>query len=74
MRPKGLENVLTAGRCISGTHTAHASYRVMRICMATGQAAGAAVHLMAKNGVTSRKLDPQLIRQHLMSRGVNLSE
>lgn len=74
MRPKGLENVLTAGRCISGTHTAHASYRVMRICMATGQAAGAAAHLMAKNVVTSRKLDPQLIRQHLMSRGVNLSE
>lgn len=31
--PKGVENLLTSGRCISGTHRAHASYRVMAICM-----------------------------------------
>ena len=28
--PLGLENILTCGRCISGTHRAHASYRVNR--------------------------------------------
>ena len=33
-------NLLVAGRCISGTHEAHSSYRVMRICMAMGDAAG----------------------------------
>lgn len=42
MCPKGVINLLTAGRCISGTHKALSSYRVMRICMAMGQAAGAA--------------------------------
>jgi hypothetical protein len=38
--PRNIENVLVAGRCISGTHEAHSSYRVMPISMATGQAAG----------------------------------
>jgi len=38
--PEEIENLLVAGRCISGTHRAHASYRVMSICMAMGQACG----------------------------------
>jgi hypothetical protein len=54
--PKGIENLLTAGRCISGTHRAHASYRVMAICMAVGQAAGTAAALSAKGAVTPRAL------------------
>jgi hypothetical protein len=37
--PQSTENLLVAGRCISGTHEAHSSYRVMPIVMATGQAA-----------------------------------
>jgi hypothetical protein len=47
MLPAGIEGVLTAGRCISGTHRAHASYRVMAICIAMGEAAGAAAALAA---------------------------
>ena len=35
------ENVLVAGRCISVTHEAQASVRIMPICCATGEAAGA---------------------------------
>ena len=38
--PQGIEGLLVAGRCLSGTHEAHSSYRVMPIVMATGQAAG----------------------------------
>ena len=38
--PQRLSNLLVAGRCISGTHEAHSSYRVMPIAMATGHAAG----------------------------------
>jgi hypothetical protein len=38
--PLSVENLLVAGRCISGTHEAHSSYRVMPIAMATGHAAG----------------------------------
>lgn len=72
MCPLGCDNLITAGRCISGTHVAHSSYRVMRICMAMGQAAGAAAAIMAHNGYTTATLDALLIRRHLIERGVQL--
>ncbi|MDR3183210.1 MAG: FAD-dependent oxidoreductase [Planctomycetaceae bacterium] len=42
MIPQKVEGLLVAGRCISGTHDAHASYRVQNICMAMGAGAGVA--------------------------------
>ncbi len=42
MVPEGSENLLVAGRCISGDRLANSAYRVEATCMATGQAAGAA--------------------------------
>ncbi|HUV06593.1 MAG TPA: FAD-dependent oxidoreductase [Spirochaetia bacterium] len=45
--PRELEGVVAAGRCISGTEEASASYRVMATCMAMGQAAGTAAALSA---------------------------
>jgi len=73
MTPQGCANLLTAGRCISGTHVAMSSYRVMRICMAMGQAAGTAAYLMHAEGISeTRALDPQKIRRHLIARGVAL--
>jgi len=70
--PLGVENLITSGRCISGTHRAHASYRVMAICMATGEAAGIAAALSIKNNITPRMLDAQLVREVLIKRGVQL--
>lgn len=70
--PLKVENLLTAGRCISGTHRAHASYRVMAICMATGQAAGIAAALSIKKNVSPRMLDAQEIRKVLTDIGVEL--
>ena len=73
MTPLRSTNLLTAGRCISGTHVAMSSYRVMRICMAMGQAAGAAAYLLCQEGLDeTRALDPQKIREHLKMRGVDL--
>ncbi|MBQ9718126.1 MAG: FAD-dependent oxidoreductase, partial [Clostridia bacterium] len=72
MCPIGCDNLITAGRCISGTHVAHSSYRVMRICMAMGQAAGAAASIIAGIGGTTDTVDPAQIRQHLIGRGVRL--
>lgn len=45
LRAKQLRNVFTAGRCISTTHRAQASTRVMGTALATGQAAGIAATL-----------------------------
>lgn len=72
MCPLGCNNLITAGRCISGTHVAHSSYRVMRICMAMGQAAGAAAYVMKKTNTNTDTVDTMLVRKHLTTRGVEL--
>ncbi len=46
--PRNMDGLLVAGRCISGSHEAHASYRVQCICLSVGAAAGAAAALAAK--------------------------
>ena len=74
MCPLGCNNLITAGRCISGTHVAHSSYRVMRICMAMGQAAGAAAAVMLKTKTATDTVDVDLIRRHLIDRGVKLED
>ena len=74
MCPIGCNNLITAGRCISGTHVAHSSYRVMRICMAMGQAAGAAAAVMIKTKTSTDTVDVALIRRHLIDRGVKLED
>ncbi len=74
MCPLGCNNLITAGRCISGTHVAHSSYRVMRICMAMGQAAGAAAAVMHETGNSTATVDMKLIRRRLMDRGVRLDD
>ena len=70
--PRGVDGMLTAGRCISGTHRAHASYRVMAICLATGQAAGTAAALCAKRGELPRELDYHLVQDALQKAGCTL--
>ena len=74
MCPIGCDNLITAGRCISGTHVAHSSYRVMRICMAMGQAAAAAASVMCKTKTTTATVDVDQIRGHLIGRGVCLED
>jgi hypothetical protein len=47
---KGFANLLSAGRCISATHEALGSVRVMGCCMATGDSAGRAAAALVKTG------------------------
>jgi len=70
--PKGVEGLLTAGRCISGTHRAHASYRVMTPCMAMGEAVGVAAALAVRSGKTPRRVAAADVRHALEARGVVL--
>ena len=46
----GITNLLTAGRCISVTHEALGSTRVMGACMALGEQAGKAAAYWVRNG------------------------
>lgn len=70
--PRGIENLYTAGRCISGTHRAHASYRVMSICMAMGEAVGIAAALCARKGCSPRKLDVGELQRTMTGKGIEL--
>ena len=70
--PKDLDGLLVAGRCISGTHRAHASYRIMAICMAVGEAAGVGAALSAENGWEPRQVPVSEIQKVLTDRGVVL--
>lgn len=70
--PKGLEGLMVAGRCISGTHRAHASYRVMSICMAMGEAVGIAAALSVQKGCTPRQLDVTLLQKTMTDKGIVL--
>ena len=63
---------MVAGRCISGTHEAHSSYRVMPIVMATGQAAGACAALAARRGVMPRQVAVGEVQRELVRQGASL--
>ena len=47
LQSKEVENLFVAGKCISSTHEAQASIRVIGTCLATGEAAGIAAAKMA---------------------------
>jgi hypothetical protein len=47
LQSKEVENLFVAGKCISTTHEAQASIRVIGTCLATGEAAGIAAAKMA---------------------------
>lgn len=70
--PLKIENLLMAGRCISGTHRALASYRVMNICLAMGQAVGVAAAFSARSKAYPRLLDYHTVQKYLVSQGANL--
>ncbi len=70
--PQSTEGVIVAGRCLSGTHEAHSSYRVMPIAMATGHAAGVCAALAAKAGSALRAIDVAAVRGELERQGASL--
>ncbi|MBV9440528.1 MAG: FAD-dependent oxidoreductase [Candidatus Eremiobacteraeota bacterium] len=70
--PRGVDDLLVAGRCISTTHEALASTRLTPTVMTLGQAAGTAAALCVRSRVTPRALDPLVLREHLVRDGVDL--
>jgi hypothetical protein len=70
--PKEIEGLLVAGRCISGSHEAHSSYRVMPIVMATGQAAGVCAALAALRDLPPRAVPASEVQDALLAQGADL--
>jgi hypothetical protein len=61
--------MLVAGRCISSTHEAQASYRIMPYCAELGQAAGAAMSLALRDGVEPRAINVKELQANLRAKG-----
>ena len=70
--PKNTERLIVAGRCISGTHEAHSSYRVMPIVMGTGQAAGVCAALAARRNAPVRAIPAGEVQRELLRQGASL--
>jgi len=72
--PRGVDNLLVAGRCASTTQDGQASLRVSGPCFAMGQAAGTAAVLARAAGVAPRDLAVRDLQRRLVSDGVFLGD
>jgi hypothetical protein len=70
--PRGIEGLLVAGRCVSGSQAALGGVRGMGTCMEMGQAAGVAAALAAAGGKTPREVEAARIQERLHAMGVRL--
>ena len=70
--PKGIDNLLYAGRCISVSHEMLDLVREIPCCMATGQAAGTAAGLAVKHGINPRDVNIKELQENLRSQEVIL--
>jgi hypothetical protein len=70
LTPKGLKNVLVAGRSISCDRLIQGSVRVMPVCLAMGEAVGmAAVHATKLEKVNVHDIDVQYLRKRIVEEG-----
>jgi len=65
--PKGVDNLLVAGRCLSAEPDAFASVRVIGPCMLEGQAVGLAARIIGKDDVPARDVDIDRLRADLIA-------
>jgi len=71
--PKRVEQLLVAGRSVSGTREALAAIRIMPICFAMGQAAGAAGAMAVADETPVRDIDVDKLQQILIKQKAVLS-
>ncbi len=63
--PKGLENLLVAGRCLSVERMALATLRVMPNCLATGEAAGHGAAIAAAEGLSVHAVPASRVQEKI---------
>lgn len=67
--PKEYDNLLVAGRCISATHEAQSSIRIMPICVSMGEAAGVAIAEAKRSGRNTHTVDVKRVQGTLTGYG-----
>jgi ribulose 1,5-bisphosphate synthetase/thiazole synthase len=70
--PKGVDNLIVAGRINGGDRDSHAATRNMMCCAVTGQGAGAAAALSIRHGRSFHDLDIAQLQSELLRQGVRL--
>lgn len=70
--PRGVGNLLVAGRATGGDRVSHAATRNMMCCTVTGQGAGVAAAMSVKHGQSLQNLDIGLVQSELERQGVRL--
>ena len=74
LQPLGVEGLILCGRCISGSHRAHASYRVMNIAMAIGQAAGTMAAVSVQSNTPVSDLKATAVQAKLREQGCRITD
>jgi len=70
--PRDVDGLLVAGRCLSATHEALSSVRVMPSCVATGQGAGVAAALAVIGNTVPRRVAAKAVQAQLLTQGAAL--
>ena len=70
--PKGIGNLIVAGRSIGGDKVSHASTRNMMCCTVSGQGAGAAAAISLRADQPFDRLDVRQVQQELERQGVRI--
>ena len=72
LTPRGLSNVLVAGRCVSTDRYLQGSIRVMPGCYITGQAAGVAAAIAVEQNTDTRGFPVRELQRRLLALGAYL--
>lgn len=70
----GVDGLLMAGKCLSATHEAVASTRVIPICMAQGQAVGTAAAMAVQQRIAVRDVSIRQLQHRLIDQGAELGQ
>jgi hypothetical protein len=70
--PKGVDNLIVAGRSIGGDKVSHASTRNMMCCTVSGQGAGVAAAISLRTDDPFHRLDVAKVQAELRRQGVRL--
>ena len=68
--PKGLDNLLVVGRCISSDHWANSLLRLMVNAFQLCVVGGTAVALSVKQSLSPRQIPYSMLKEHLTLAGV----